>query len=122
MIKKTFEKSERLSAKTLIKELFEKGSSFYLYPFKVLYLPSTLANSQLLISVPKKNHKTAVARNKLKRRIREAYRLNKEYLPAEKNFLIAYIYTSRDISEYSKIEKSIISINQRIKNNTDEKA
>ncbi|MEP2773922.1 MAG: ribonuclease P protein component [Fulvivirga sp.] len=122
MIRKTFKKSERLSAKTLIKELFDKGSSFYLYPFKVLFLPTTQSTTQLLISVPKKNHKTAVARNQLKRRIREAYRLNKEYLPTEKNFLIAYIYTSRDINKYSEIEKSIIAINQRIKNNADEKA
>lgn len=115
MIKKTFTKSERLSTKTLIKELFDKGSSFYFHPFKVLYLPHDSSQfHQLLISVPKKNHKTAVSRNKLKRRIREAYRLNKDSLPSDKKYLIAYIYTSKKIFKYAEIEKSILEIHSRI--------
>ena len=122
MMKKTFSKSERLSTKTLIKELFDKGSSFYFQPFKVLYLPSEASKEhQLLISVPKKNHKLAVKRNRLKRRIREAYRLHKPKLQSTKKYLIAYIYISKEILEYAEIEKSILMINNRIKKSIDEK-
>lgn len=122
MIKKTFSKSERLSTKTLIKELFDKGSSFYFHPFKVLFLPyDDTQVHQLLISVPKKNHKSAVSRNKLKRRIREAYRLNKQILPPEKKHLIAYIYTSKEILSFAEIEKSIIKINSKLNESINEK-
>lgn len=109
MTKQTFTKSERLSKKKLIQELFNKGSYFYLHPFKIVFLPAkNLSNHQILISVPKKNHKTAVVRNKIKRRIREAYRLNKPALSSDKNLLIAYIYTSKEILDFASIEKSVI--------------
>lgn len=109
MAKQTFKKSERLSKKKLIQELFNKGSYFYLHPFKLIFLPADdLSAHQILISVPKRNHKTAVARNKIKRRIREAYRLNKPTFASDKNLLIAYIYTSKEILELAAIEKAVI--------------
>ena len=80
MGKFTFKKSERLSQKKSIQELFDKGSSFYLYPFKVFFIPSEAPDHQILISVPKNIFKRAVDRNTIKRRIREGYRLNKSKL------------------------------------------
>jgi len=105
----TFKKSERLSSKTSIKELFNKGSSFYSYPFKVISLPVASENNQILITVPKRLHKKAVTRNKIKRQIREAYRLNKQTLQIDKKLHIAYIYTSNKIVGYQKIEEGLIS-------------
>jgi len=94
----TFKKSVRLSSEKRIQELFKKGSSFYLYPFKVVFLPSQeTAASQILISVPVRSFKKAVDRNKVKRRIREGYRLQKQNLPQSAKFLIAYIYTAKEI-------------------------
>ncbi|MTI20765.1 ribonuclease P protein component [Fulvivirga sp. RKSG066] len=113
----TFKKAEKLSSKKLIQELFSKGSSFYLYPFKVLVLPQSDKNQsphQLLITVPKRNHKTAVARNRIKRQIREAYRLNKQLLDVDKTLLIAYIYTAKEVSDYHKLEKALISLLSKI--------
>ena len=73
-----FPKSERLSGKTEIAELFEKGSFFYLKPFKVYFIsgenPST---PKVLISIPKSRFGRSTERNLLKRRTREAYRLSK---------------------------------------------
>jgi len=105
----TLNKSERLSSKKLIKELFDKGSSFYLYPFKVYFLPQTPeeGHNQILFSVSKRNFKRAVDRNLLKRRIREAYRLNKQSLSDYTFLLIAYIYTSKKILNYTEIEDKL---------------
>lgn len=108
----TLNKSERLSRKKHIRELFINGSSFFLYPFKVIYLPHSEngIQTQWLISVPKKLHKTAVSRNKIKRRVREAYRLNKHQLnPHSANSLfIAYIYVSKEVLPFTDIQTKLI--------------
>ena len=117
MTRKTFKKSERLHKKKLIQELFTKGSSFYLYPFKVISLPhrEETANHQVLISVSKRSHRTAVARNKIKRRMREAYRLNKQQLDTGNHLLIAYIYTSKEVLDYHEVEKKMIRSFSKLK-------
>src|SRR5258708_19469106 len=105
----SFKKTERLSKKKLIQELFDKGSSFYLHPFKVFFLKSDSSDvSQVLISVPKSNFKKSVDRNPTKRRIREAYRLNKSSLSSYKKFLIAYIYSAREILPSASIHQKIV--------------
>ena len=86
-------KSERLYKKKDIQELFDKGSSFYLYPFRIFVQKQSEQNiHQVLFSVSKKNFKKAVDRNRIKRRMREAYRLNKGALPATSKWQMAYIY------------------------------
>ena len=117
----TFKKSARLSGRKKIQELFEKGSSFFLFPFKILYLEDGGNDSkshQVLISVPKKFHKSAVGRNRIKRRIREAYRLNQHIIqPAShKKLMIAYIYVTSDVLDYKKIESKLKKSLIRLKN------
>jgi ribonuclease P protein component len=107
MEKFTFKKSERLSQEKLIQELFDKGSSFYLYPFKVFFLPAATP-SQMLVSVPKSLFKRAVDRNKIKRRVREGYRLNKAHFTSDKSFLIAYIYTAKEILPSLFIHQKVV--------------
>jgi len=116
----SFRKSERLSRKKHIKELFDKGSSFFLYPFKVFYLENTVdqdPSNQILLSVPKKNHRKAVHRNRIKRLIREAYRLNKHILSSssDKRYFIAYIYVGREIAEYNDIKSKLKKVLLRLK-------
>ncbi len=108
MEKFTFKKPERLSREKLIQELFHKGSSFYLFPFKVIFLPGKGAASQVLVSVPKSIFKRAVDRNRIKRRIREGYRLNKHKLPPAQVFAIAYIYTAKEILPSALIHQKIV--------------
>jgi ribonuclease P protein component len=112
MTLKSFGKVERLNSKKNIQELFTKGSSFYLYPFKVLVLPNQDQNTpyhQLLISVSKRNFKRAVDRNTIKRRIREGYRLQKEQLKNPSKLLICYLYIAKEILSSSEIHKSILA-------------
>ncbi|MBE8719512.1 ribonuclease P protein component [Sphingobacterium pedocola] len=80
MIRNSFKKEERLCSKRLIDSLFHSGSSFVVYPFRVVFLKSELPLSshvQIILSVPKRRFKHAVSRNKIKRKMRECYRLQK---------------------------------------------
>lgn len=119
MGKFSFPKSERLHKRNNIQELFTKGSSFYLFPFKVLVLKSDdkSIHHQVLISVSKRNFKKAVQRNLIKRRIREAYRLNKHLLAEYPKLQIAYIYTAKEVLEYSDIEMKVIESIKRLSEN-----
>ena len=124
--KNTFTKKERLCSKKDIKELFDKGSSFFSPPFKVIHLSTNTelqneANHQILISVPKRNFKKAVDRNKIKRQIRESYRLNKHLLlPVynKKNLSIAFIYIGKKKYNYhiieSKLKEALVSLNKQV--------
>ncbi|MFD2200596.1 ribonuclease P protein component [Shivajiella indica] len=123
-------KNERLHSQKLIKELFDKGSSFFLYPFKVMVLDLTEEEKgtyQVLFSVSKKKIKRAVDRNLVKRRMKEAYRLNKSKILTNEhsNKLIGLIYVSSEIGTFQFIEQKIVKILTKIaespessKNNT----
>ncbi len=112
-----FSKEEKLTGKKKIEGLFRKGSSFYLDAFQVKYKASEEPCHQVLISVPKKTFKRAVDRNLLKRRIREAYRLNKELiLKPERNefFSIAFIYLSKNILTFNEVQDQLIKCLERL--------
>ncbi len=105
-------KSERLHAEKSIKELFNEGSSFFLFPFKVQFFVKKgggTGTPQVLFSVSKKKLKKAVDRNFVKRRIKEAYRLNKHLLSLENIELnIGLIYVAGNLMEFSEIQSKII--------------
>jgi ribonuclease P protein component len=113
----TFPKEEHLCSKKLIEQLFSKqGSSFGVYPLRLTWV-SAPANSatppQVLVSVSKRTFKRAVDRNRLKRLVREAYRLNKYRLTEAENghpvALLGILYTGKEKSELPLIEKKLIS-------------
>jgi len=121
-----FPKEERLKSKKMIEELFDKGSSVYLYPFRLFFLRNAdpavpIPLPQLLISIPKRNFKKSVDRNRLKRQIREAYRLNRKKIfselhPSKLPSYLGILYTSKEKIPYKKIEEKLILILERLKN------
>ena len=117
--KHTLTKSELLSGKKDIQELFTRGSSFYSGSLRIIWLKNS-ANTRVLFAVPKRNHKKAVIRNKLKRRLREAYRLHKMRLPENIHYDIAYIYTSRRVRLYQDIEHDMILSLETLANENNE--
>ncbi len=113
----TFKREERLSKEKVIQELFDKGSSFYLYPFKVYFMQNPdpgFPVHQVLISVSKKNFRRAVDRNLIKRRIRESYRLNKKLLANRNKLLIAYIYSIKEILPSAQIKERLVRTFKRL--------
>ncbi len=76
----TYNKKEKLKSKKLVEQLFAEGQSVSAYPLKLIYLPVDFDDSVLLkagVTVSKRKFKNAVDRNRIKRLMREAYRLNK---------------------------------------------
>ncbi len=112
----TFPKEEHLCSKRLIALLFSKGSSFNLYPLRfVLLTPQDVqppAQTQVLISVSKRYFKRAVDRNRLKRQIREAYRLNKHVITQTQEqapHLLGILYIGKEKKSFAIIQKKLIS-------------
>ena len=122
-MRQTFRKDERLRKKILITKLFREGSSFFVYPFRVTWLSSDVPGAfpvQVLVSVPKMVIRKAVNRNKVKRRMREAYRKNKIilYTFLEQNqgtLILALTYTSKEILPYNLLQEKIIVLLQRLR-------
>jgi len=108
-----FPKSERLNSKIKIDRLFTEGKAFLVYPLRTVYFVSSENPSgvEVLISVPKKKFKRAVHRNRIKRLIREAYRLNKNelsdvVLSGQRQMQVAFLYVAdREINFHELNDK-----------------
>lgn len=110
----TLQKNERLKSKKLIDELFVSGKSVFSHPIKLVYLEFSSLDTPLKMcaSVPKRHFKSAVDRNLIKRRIREAYRKNKISLEntlvkSNRQIVLMLIFVGKEQLEYSKIESAI---------------
>jgi ribonuclease P protein component len=115
-VDKKFRKKERLCSQKIIGELFKSGNMLKHFPFKVVYSYSSydLSPVKIVISVPKKIYRRAVKRNFIRRKIREAYRLNKhviyEVAGQKVTINIIIIYISPNIANYAEIEKKFMEI------------
>ncbi len=127
-------KSERLKEKKVFEELFKNGKSLKAYPLRLVWLERVLpADSPPLkfgIAVPKRKFSKATQRNRIKRLIREAYRLNKKVLwnTAKKNerqLFILIIYTGKEEFSLkdivSALKKILKKLNQKIKHTANQK-
>jgi ribonuclease P protein component len=115
----TFKKEERLCNKKLIDKLFHNGSSFLCYPFKASWLlidEPVQFPVQILFSVSKRRYKHAVDRNLIKRRMREAYRLNKQQHlydllnGSNKKIVLSIGFIGKEIVEYDFAEKKMLKL------------
>lgn len=122
----TFKKEERLCSKRLIDSLFHKGSSFFIYPYRVVFLSIQPVSEdtvpvQCVISVPKRRFRKAVDRNQIKRKMREAYRLQKADLCSFFNehslhLLVAFQYVGKGKEPYALLYQRMGKVLAELKN------
>lgn len=121
----TLPRSERLRSLKAIRRLFGEGHSGFVYPFRYVWIADRRAGEaegrgiEAMFSVPKKFHKRANKRNLLKRRTREAYRLNREALSqavAEKDVTldIAFVYSTKECHSYKTITNALQRILEQV--------
>ena len=124
-------KAERLSSKAVIDRLFSGGNgSMAMFPLRIVWMLSERSQDddavppvRMLVSIPKKRLRHAVDRNRMKRQVREAYRLNKEILwkaleASGKRIDIAFIgITDQPMSSQSvhrSVVKSLVRISEKL--------
>lgn len=116
-------KDEKLCSRTAVEQLFGEGKSLMAFPLRAAYRlrPRGEHPVQFLISIPKKRIRKAVGRVTLRRRVREAYRLNRRELlaPLEQagwGVDIAFVYLDNNPAPYSVINEKMMSLLSRISN------
>lgn len=114
-LKNTLSKDERLYIQKRIDALFSSGESFIAYPLRVVYTvrEKDETPTAMMVSVSKKKFKRAVKRNRVKRLVREAFRLNKSLFHTlaeenEKSYDIAFLYLKNELPDYVEIEKAVV--------------
>lgn len=113
-----YPKAEKLKSKKLIEALFTEGRSVKSFPLRLVYLPGILPvediNIQAGVSVSKRNFKRAVSRNRIKRLMRESYRLHKHQIDVKDNTLtMLFIYTGREEISQQDLHKAMIKLIKR---------
>lgn len=117
-----YTKEDKLKSKKAIEQLFKCGKTIKVYPLKAIYISKDVVDSRYLnvgVSVPKRNMKLAVNRNLIKRRMREAYRLNNRGLKQtlsinNKAIDVMLVCHSSQILSYQEIEDKIKVILNRL--------
>ena len=112
----TFTKEERICKRKVISFLSKNGKQIHnkdkIISIKYVFIPKicNTTTTQILIIVPKKNIKLATKRNKIKRIIRETYRLNKHLLQKKENctLLIMFTYRAHVVHNYNNIKTEIL--------------
>ena len=123
----TFKKEEKLKSRKLIEVLFKRGTSFSIFPLRVLYFfpEESIAPLQSGFAVSGKHFKNAVDRNRVKRLMREAYRLQKNDLTTnlkknKKHMAVFFIYTTNEILQYKDVAEKMQSALKKLNKIVDE--
>ena len=110
-----FQKHSKLCGQLRIARLYREGKHFVAWPVRVTYMPVE-SDTQVLVWAPKSLFKHAVQRNHLRRLMREAYRLNQDFLSSDgtKGWLIAFNYIDKEEQSYAVIEKAVCKALKKI--------
>lgn len=104
-------RTERLRSLGAVRRLFQSGESGFIFPFRYVWYAEAdaIPSVEVLFSVPKKFHKRANKRNLLRRRTKEAYRLQKQLIGngAPANLDLALIYSSKEVLSYKTISHAV---------------
>ncbi len=113
-----FQKHERLKSLKAIRQIFSEGKQVKAFPIRAAFIPieNDLNLHQVAFSVPKKRFKRAVDRNRIKRQMREAYRLNRDQVLTElkQPVGIVFIYLSNQHAALSVIEAAMVKCMRQI--------
>lgn len=123
-------KRERICGRTLLEKLFTggKSKSFSVFPLRVVYLLTDQPDGDLpheppvkmMVSVSKRHFKRAVKRNRVKRQVREAYRLNKEIVVSSiadspnRQLLLGFIWMSDELHDTDTVARSMQVLLKRV--------
>jgi ribonuclease P protein component len=118
----SFNKQQRLCSKKLIDQVFDQGQAVVKYPLKMVFLETQFSEVfpiKVGFSVPKKFQRKAVDRNLIKRRMREAYRLNKHLAvtdlnKSQKQYAVFIIYLSKEKTDFKSIQDKTIFLLRRL--------
>jgi len=111
-LKFTFNKKEKLKSQKLIEQLFSEGHSLSVYPFRIIYLNTVFQDDILIkvgVSVSKRNFKRAIDRNRIKRLMREAYRLNKPqyFNNITTPYALMILYIGKEVPTFTEVETKL---------------
>jgi ribonuclease P protein component len=106
---------EKLKSKKLLDELFTSGKKINEYPIKLVYKQLNFEDEVLMktgVSVPKRNFKRAVDRNRIKRLLREGYRLNKHVIDGEfkEKYVCMFLYLGKEMPTFEVLNNKIVKL------------
>ncbi|WP_420603570.1 ribonuclease P protein component [Flagellimonas sp.] len=110
--KLSFPKNEKLKSKTVFEQLFVEGQHIKAFPIKLIYAKADFednTNIKVGVVAPKKKFRSAVKRNRIKRLMREAYRLNKHtvFNKIEGNFAFLFLYLGNKMPDYDEVDEAM---------------
>ncbi len=108
----SFPKKEKLTNKKLFEALFTEGKNLREFPIKLIYLPTHFDDGvpvKVAVVAPKKKFKTAVERNRIKRLLRESYRLNKPLIfnNIEGNYAFIFLYLGKKAPSFDEVDTAM---------------
>jgi len=115
----TYPTIEKLKSKKLLDELFASGKKLNEYPIKLVYKQLNFEDEVLVkagVSVPKRNFKRAVDRNRIKRLLREAYRLNKYIIHEvlEEKYVCMFLYLGKEMPTFKAVNIKIENLLKKL--------
>jgi len=120
-ITQSFSKKERICSDKQIELLFKEGNSFVCYPFRVLWkttVPDYDPAVRIMVSVSKRKVRHAVNRNRIKRHVRESFRINKDVLydqlPAGFGIDVAWLWVPNETFDYQRVERKMCEALKKI--------
>ena len=121
-MKFTYNNKEKLKSKKLIDQLFVEGQSISAFPLRLVFIQTTFNDdiaAKTGVSVSKRNFKSAVDRNRIKRLLREVYRLNKPnyFNSMTTQYVFMILYIGKDKPVFKDIETKMNLLFEKFQNN-----
>jgi len=120
----SFKKNERITSKILLQNMIDRGTLLFVYPIKCYAFFFSVIDvkdsNQIAIAVPKRIFKRAVDRNRVKRIIREAYRLNSKQIlvpltiDKTKKVALLFVFVGKEMPDYRLIEKAMVDLLKKV--------